>query len=305
MIDWKYEEFYNWYKNNYGTLEDDGTLMKIIHLKRYNKKYKLENFVHDKKDIIVAKLNELTTVQQYQNKFPFGMYVLFNKSQKDTDMMRLYFVFPSYKGNNEIDGDVELIADHYTFLLSLDENDKRPVKTHITLYNPSAFTIKQGNIDYATAYMPKAFQIVSDGYQPNVFEKFGPVMGNVGMDIIKKPYTDTKNTSGGGPSRNLKMTNKTKAKKLYPTISAGLNRLLLKHNVIEVKAIGIKLKNQRKYTYTTFITFELDKESNTDNDEDSIDYSQPIPSFVFQENGTYKSFEKTLIMKIREWSGSN
>jgi hypothetical protein len=289
MIDWKYEEFYEWYKNNFGNLEDDGTLMKLIHLKRYNRKYKLESFIHDKKEVIVRKVNGLKTVIDDTTKFPLGMYVLFNQRQRDEELMRLYFVFPSYKSSAEdLNQKVELIADHYSFSLSRDKGDKKPVKAHLTYYVPYVGKIDKGFMQHEDSYISAKLKVPFDGYDKHIFSNFSNLMNNAAMDIIRKPYI-TPSISGGAPP--LKLTKKTKSH----TISSRIARLLLKHNVVEVKAIGIKLKDMTKYTYTTFITVERDDEDT----DDSVDYKQPIPSFVFQENGTYKSFEEKLIKLMK------
>jgi hypothetical protein len=299
MINWKYEDFYDWYINNYGTMEDDGTLMKIIHMKRYNKKYKLKDFVHDKRKVIVRKLDGLKTVIENTDNFPLGMYVFLNLSKKDEELKRLYFVFPSYKKSTiNKEEESELIADHYTFLLSSDEKDKRPVKTHLTLYVPNPNTIHKGFTAQEDSYISREFQISQFGYQPNVFSSFGSIMNNTATDIMRKPYIIP--ITRESPSTRKKIIQK-KDSKTKNTISSRLIHLLLKHNVINVVSIGIKLKNERKYTYTVFVTFEMNEDMEEDEENDSLNYTQPIPSFVFKENGTYKSFEERLTEMMKDW----
>ncbi len=332
MINWNYDEFFEYYKNiklinndkvkifeidlrNEQDLQKSKTYQNLY--EKSGKPAKSTKFFIENKSYNITQVNNLISTEtikdeNYIKAIPKNLYLVFRKDNKDNHLKRFYFLFPDYiKG--KFDKEEKIVANHYTFLLN-----ENIVNLHLTEYLNEPGTLEKGYKRITFNKLPKEFEFSLN--QPICKDFNFDIYNKVADDLIKQPYIH----NGGVGKLTLQKTKlkkqllkskiKTPVKKLLnksinKNINNELRDLLFKNNVTNITAVGLKLNNSQNYTYTVFIELEYFEDEDVENvDDDDYDEYNPkeykpiLSSFVFDGTSNYNSFEKHLTKLIKEWT---
>jgi hypothetical protein len=243
-------------------------------------------------------------------KYPNGMFVL-----PHLDSRALYFVFPLSKSN--INGQSKIFADHFTFVF--DKNPKHGMlNLHQTVYKPDEDDILIGTSEKEVWNpIPNGVILPLKSYSTNVFSKFEQYANDV-LDLCRLPKRipnqQQMQQNGGGRAVPSRARSKDKPlpakKKTKPTlrtrrhtasacaprktqVSARLTRVLLRHNIQDVRLFGFQMPDPvtrvPAWHYTCF-----------------LERSAPDPvlgehDLAFQtSDATWRSAQHALIRRIKE-----
>jgi hypothetical protein len=235
----------------------------------------------------------MTSISKYCDVFPKGMHVFVLKNDKTVNKKRIYFLFPSLKTINKFSGESQLIADHYTFLIEGNKADKRPVKSHLTIYNPADIVFNKNFNGFVSRIL---FKLPNEFLIENIDKHIKldiQAYSECAKEIILTPLQ--KNVGGGLPLRiSKKLNKKTFATKHIAT-------MLKKFYITEMTIIGIK-NDDGKYHYTAFVTTQVPDDVGNSESEDSEDVLPIARSFTFSlvEHSVYK-MEKKLVGIMNKW----
>ncbi len=287
---WTYKKFHSYYEN-FLEKQTDTIDITFTEYKKINNKGKFEAFFYDSKQIHISPLYEMKSVYKYSDTFPKGVYVFKVHNDRLESKKRVYFLFPSSKVINKFSGETQLIADHYTFLKENNKKDKRPVKSHLTIYTPMDVVINKhinGFVTHIPFHLPK--EITMENIDKHIKLDVSSY-ADCAKEILLMPLQEA---SGGGPSLRRR-SNKTNQKTFA---SKNLETLLKKFYITEMTVIGIKSNDGKKYHHTTFIKTDNSDIDNSENE--NIEHSLPVArSFTFSLVG--HKLEKKLIAIMKKW----
>lgn len=292
---WNYDDFYDFYVKSLQKNKKKPLSVCFYEFQKVNKKTtQVEIFCHDASDIDISKLKDMVSIDEYHDTFPLGLYIMQSRKDAQHENKRIFFVFPSQKVLDNNTKKTSVIADHFTFLInSKNEMDKRPVKSHVTIYTPSGVILddnRSGTVDQRNFYLPKTFH--TSKVAQYIKLKHKPYTECL-IELLHKPIQEKKE-GGGLPLRKTKLSNQ---KKQYA--SKQLQTLMNKYSITNMFVIGIKTNAQnRMYDYTAIVETDIPEMMETDDDQDL----PAAASFTFSSSiNTFSKLQQKLISLMETW----